>query len=113
MTGAIEFMKAWRDICEKQISCDDCPIGEVCMDYGRMIPDEDIAKLVRQVMAEARKKVDDDKPKAGRWIADADSWFDIFPAVNGYRCSECNTLNIDESSYCPNCGAKMKSEVDE
>lgn len=55
MTGAIEFMKAWRDMCNEQRSCDDCPISELCLDYGRMMSDEQIADLIRQVMAEARK----------------------------------------------------------
>lgn len=54
MTGAIEFMKAWRDICNEPRSCDDCPLGEVC-DIVSLVSDEDITELVRNVMAEARK----------------------------------------------------------
>lgn len=110
MTGAIEFMQAWRDICKGQWRCDGCPIEELCKDYGREISDEHIAKLVRAVMRESRKKMDDQEPKTGHWQVDTDSWVDIFPAVNGYRCSECNALNIEESSYCPNCGVKMEGE---
>jgi hypothetical protein len=54
MTGAIEFMKAWRDICEQR-RCEDCSLFEMCMKYGREISDKQITELVRQVMAEARK----------------------------------------------------------
>ena len=60
MTGAIEFMKAWRDICRKQWRCDGCPIEEMCRDYGHEISDEHISVLVRAVMTETRKKVDDE-----------------------------------------------------
>lgn len=56
MTGAIEFMKAWQEICNERNSCDDCPISESCLYYGCLMSDEQIAELVRQVMAEARKK---------------------------------------------------------
>ena len=24
-----------------------------------------------------------------------------------YQCSECGRMNMDDSNYCPNCGAKM------
>ncbi len=58
MTGAIEFMRAWTKICVKQTSCDNCPIDEVCSGFGFSPPDEEISELVRQVMAEDRKKVD-------------------------------------------------------
>lgn len=59
MTGAIEFMQAWRDICNKQVRCYNCPIDQVCPGY-RCTDDEDIAKLVSTVMAETRKKVDEE-----------------------------------------------------
>lgn len=49
----------------------------------------------------------------GHWLLDKDSWVDVFPAVNGYRCSECNNLNIFAEQYCPSCGVKMESEVEE
>lgn len=57
MTGAIEFMKAWRDICNEQENCKDCPMEECrktdC--YPEGIADDRITDLVRAVMAEARK----------------------------------------------------------
>lgn len=58
MTGAIEFMQAWWNICDKQMRCCNCPIDEVCPGYITTGNDDDITKLVRAVMAETRKKVD-------------------------------------------------------
>lgn len=55
MTGAIEYMHAWRDICDKQFRCYNCPIDKVCPGY-MTLDDDNIAKLVRAVMAESRKK---------------------------------------------------------
>jgi predicted small metal-binding protein len=55
MTGAIEFMKAWRDICNEPKSCEDCTLDIICSGCGFEMSDEDITELVRQVMAEARK----------------------------------------------------------
>jgi hypothetical protein len=55
MTGAIEFMKAWRDICKPR-SCESCPLDVVCSDCRSEMSDENITEFVRQVMAEARKK---------------------------------------------------------
>lgn len=61
MTGAIEFLKAWRDICSEHKICPGCPMQECC-EFGPASPtsanmsDEEIADLIRKVMAEARKK---------------------------------------------------------
>lgn len=56
MTGAIEFLKAWREVCKKETSCKECPIEKYC--NGQMVedlPDKTIAELVRSVMAQSRK----------------------------------------------------------
>lgn len=58
MTGAIEFMQAWCNICDKHVRCRNCPIVEVCPGYVYVTTDDDITELVRAVMAETRKKVD-------------------------------------------------------
>ena len=58
MTGAIEFMQAWRDICNKQFRCYNCPIDKVCPGYYSSESDEYITNLVTAVMAESRKNVD-------------------------------------------------------
>lgn len=47
--------------------------------------------------------------KHGRW-----EWYDLtisFSYINrGYMCSVCGFKQEDETSYCPNCGAKMDLE---
>ena len=46
------------------------------------------------------------EPKTGHWMHDGSYW--------KYRfiCSECNYRLLDKpTNYCPNCGAKMESEV--
>ena len=41
----------------------------------------------------------------GRWTwCGTDKWNDA------YLCSECGKWEIDDSNYCPNCGAKMDLE---
>lgn len=62
MTGAIEFLKAWRDICNEPRSCDECPIVKTSA-CGTLFSfsDKQIAELVRQVMAEARKKKSEER----------------------------------------------------
>lgn len=56
MTGAIEFLKAWRDICDEEPQCNKCPIEQYCkglnVDY---LSDKTITELVRSVMAQSRK----------------------------------------------------------
>lgn len=63
MTGAIEFLKAWKDICIKPNGCcKNCPLT-IC--YGSELggpigqSDDIIAEFVHQVMTEARKKVEE------------------------------------------------------
>lgn len=55
MTGAIEFMKAWRDICNEREGCPGCPVTTCCNFCPLGTNDEQITELVRRVMAEARK----------------------------------------------------------
>ena len=47
------------------------------------------------------------KPRKGEWISK--------PHVYGVTyCSECDfELKIDDTNYCPNCGAKMDKEKEE
>lgn len=47
------------------------------------------------------------KPRKGKWISK--------PHVYGVSyCSECDfELKIDDTNYCPNCGAKMEKRLEE
>lgn len=41
-------------------------------------------------------------PKIGQWrFCGSDRWNDA------YECSVCGKMAMDNSNYCPNCGAKM------
>ena len=48
------------------------------------------------------------KQKIGRWI-DAES----LDGALWHACSECGKTVYYKTNYCPNCGAKMESEVEE
>ena len=70
-------------------------------------------------MAVSKDKIDamptvQQERKIGKWIL----YDKRFPWRFYYKCSECgNYLNFSgvrgEANYCPNCGAKMKGELDE
>lgn len=56
MTGAIEFLKAWRDLCDEQVNCRKCPVEQSCKGLDvDVYTDKDITELVRSVMAQSRK----------------------------------------------------------
>ena len=56
MTGAIEFLKAWRDLCKEEGNCLKCPVWERCkVTVIRRYTDKNITELVRSVMAQSRK----------------------------------------------------------
>ena len=49
-----------------------------------------------------RNAADVSPVRHGRWrFCGSDKWNDA------YECSECGNIAMDDSSYCPNCGAKM------
>lgn len=49
------------------------------------------------------RKALEQKPKTGHWIG--------FKCYDSYSCSECDEFVGKKSKYCPNCGARMESEV--
>lgn len=55
MTGAIEFLRAWRDLCDEQGGCSKCPVAKYCKCTElEEYTDETITELVRSVMAQSR-----------------------------------------------------------
>lgn len=38
-------------------------------------------------------------------------WNDVGLYAAAYKCNRCGELNIAETNYCPNCGAKMDGET--
>ena len=61
---------------------------------------EDIQKLLSVTL----------QPKIGHWIEH--KWAEEVDGclISNFECSCCHTWKRDESSYCPDCGAKMESE---
>lgn len=51
MTGAIEFLRAWQDLCSNT-SCADCPAYKICRGNVKLqnIDRLDFGMLVKQVM---------------------------------------------------------------
>lgn len=59
MIGAIDFMRAWRDVCDKSEECVNCPIHEACMESPDAQTDTEINNLITAVMTEkARREAD-------------------------------------------------------
>ena len=57
MTGAIEFLRKAKEICDNMDACIKCPLGEFCMAEMNRLDDE--ADLVREVMAYQIEEVSD------------------------------------------------------
>lgn len=60
-----------------------------------------------QTINKLTKAISEQEPKTGRWIEhfdDSGKW---------YECDQCHTDWGGPVNYCPNCGAKMESEVSE
>lgn len=68
--------------------------------------DKSISKEGYEYFQQAIKALEQ-KPRKGKWISK--------PHVYGVTyCSECNfELKIDDTNYCPNCGAKMEKRFEE
>lgn len=59
MVGAIDFLKVWRDTCDKEKSCNKCPVEQCCKGLNiDSMSDKDITELVRSVM-EQKRRTDD------------------------------------------------------
>lgn len=74
--------------------CDKCVHREVCCDEGM---GEEALKFCAHLLEE--------RPK-GKWLSSTDNWY--------HTCSECKREILKDSandSFCPNCGADMRSDV--
>lgn len=83
---------------------------------------DDAKKHVEKSFDEAIEAVA--KVKQGKWIDDADDIDSRF-GKHDYRCSECGELAryfiggtenwwcVQKPNFCPNCGAKMRGEIND
>ena len=59
MVGAIDFLKAWHDVCKERENCHKCPVVKYCKcTVIGDLTDKDIPELVRSVMAQKRRTDD-------------------------------------------------------
>lgn len=73
--------------------CEECPI------YGQTGCDHCFEDALQYVI-----RMLEQKPKIGHWILKPHIYGVVF-------CSECGfELKINNTNYCPNCGAKMEDE---
>jgi hypothetical protein len=57
-----------------------------------------------------------EEPKTGHWVDDEVDSFSKSFGYKKFHCSNCNSTfsgtHVEKTDYCPNCGAKMESEVE-
>ncbi len=92
----------------EQEPCTDSVSVEAVIEW---LKDKDIIKLKSQE-ENAIKELQQvysvkPQPKTGHWIDhQEDRW--IYA-----KCSECGSVRNTQTNYCPNCGARMESEVED
>ena len=64
---------------------------------------------MRELFAEILDTVPDVKPKHGHWVRDVEAALNA-PGLRKLYCSECYSYNDTRSTYCPNCGAYMRTK---
>lgn len=52
------------------------------------------------------------EPRKGHWIKTCFHYTGVYSSLDYVRCSCCKHESLEEGNYCPNCGAKMESEVE-
>lgn len=76
----------------------------------RLIDGDELMEKIWRARADTRERIADIiesmptvSPKQGRWI-------DITRAGGDFiwKCSECGELNLEDTYFCPNCGARME-----
>lgn len=57
------------------------------------------------------------EPKTGHWVDDEVDSFSKSFGYKKFHCSNCNSTfsgtNVEKTDYCPNCGTKIISEVED
>lgn len=66
-------------------------------------------KNLEEIVSEM-PSVNPQEPKTGHWKRISIDLY-VQHATAYYKCSECGEKVIGKHNYCPNCGARMESEV--
>lgn len=57
MTGAVNFLRALRDVCKDQgTNCDGCPVLKFCLRAPKTMTDQETTEIIRIIMTETRTK---------------------------------------------------------
>lgn len=101
-----------KELCDNNIYCDGCSFHKVCPFFNYEVRplntiDDDFNYAITDAIIETAKMLA--PSKTGHWI---DHYHE---GIHHIECSECSTWflrsNLVRNSFCPNCGAKMGSEV--
>lgn len=81
---------------------------------GELLVDTEYANKAKSVRLMDREGFtrEFEEPKTGHWICPT-TRDDIINKDFFSECSECGGLSMDETGYCPNCGARMEGETNE
>lgn len=90
LKGQIKCLK-----CETGIDCEKC--------RPNWSKEKDIEALDMAIEALENQKT-------GHWIMTGDYYTGAYGSIDYVKCSCCHEDSLEEGSYCPNCGAKMKGE---
>lgn len=95
------------------MTCKDCIHYDVCqynayLEATQYAKDEKIYVTIRNNIACKffKNKADVVEVKHGKWI-NGD-----MPTYGGFKCTSCKKNSIQNSKYCPNCGARMDGSRD-
>jgi hypothetical protein len=98
MTGAIEFLRKAKAICDSRDSCVNCPVDDLCL-CGIDNWDDDEADLVRKIM-EYQLPTDEFDGKAERNQAMIEM-FDICDTCEDNQVMDCVYIENDDRKSCP------------
>lgn len=80
-----------------------------------VVPAEDYRSMEQTVYKLTQALAEAEPTKHGRWIEEKDEYDDIWCKCSecGYTNMGCEVFNLDGFRYCPNCGARMDTQIGE
>ena len=58
MVGAINFMRAWRNVCKRTPTCHECEYDKFCMRELNEMTDDEINKLISAIIQDEAKETE-------------------------------------------------------
>ena len=97
---------------DEQIRCEMCrnPMHTDRGCDGNCRYDEKLYERIMQILDERIKPLPSAQPQRMRG-----EWIDVTKTGGAelWKCSECGELELEDSYFCPNCGADMRGEQDD